>query len=274
MVGGVIEPAAEVTPGAWEAALRPMRRIGHAIEAHGSIGSTNDRARDLLGLADGDGRVVVAEEQTAGRGRRGRGWLSPPGLNLLVSVAVRPQLAAADAWQLGLATALAAADACGAIAPVRLKWPNDLVDVDATHKVGGLLIETMTDGVRLDGAIIGIGINANWRHADMPADLRETAISLADLGGAPVDRVALLGRLFEALESELAAIEAGTAPLDRYRARCSTLGREVSVATADRTITGRAVDLDPCGALVVEAADGRHVITSGEVVRVVPGSSA
>jgi len=273
MVGGVIEPAAEAIAGAWDAASRPMRRIGHAIEAHASIGSTNDRARDLLGHADGDGRVVVAEEQTAGRGRRGREWRSPPGLNLLVSVAVRPRLAAADAWQLGLAAALAVADACGAAAPVRLKWPNDLVS-DAGRKVGGMLIETMADADRISGAIVGIGINANWRQADMPDDLRETAISLADLAGAPVDRVVLLGRLLEALESEIEAVEAGTSPLDRYRARCSTLGREVSVATADGTVTGRAVDLDPSGALVVETVDGRHLITSGDVVRVVPGSVA
>ena len=252
-----------------------MRRIGHTVEAHGSIGSTNDRARALLDAPDGDGRVVVAEEQTAGRGRRGRQWVSPPGLNLLASVAVRPRLAAADAWQLGLAVALAAADACAAAAPVTLKWPNDLVAASDGRKVGGLLIETVAEGDRLSGAVVGIGINANWLQASMPAELRGTATSLADLGGAPVDRVALLRRLLDALEAEIGAIEAGHSPLERYRARCSTLGRDVSVATADRTITGRAVDLDRAGALVVEADDGRHVIASGDVVRVAaPGLGA
>lgn len=271
MVGAVIEPSAAATSAAWEAASRPKRRIGHAIEAHRAIGSTNDRARDLLAAPDGDGRVVIAEEQTAGRGRRGREWLSPPGLNLLFSIALRPRIAATDAWQLGLASALAAADACGATATVELKWPNDLVSASG-RKVGGLLIETMAEGDRLSGAVIGIGINANWRQAAMPADLGTTAISLADLAGAPVDRVVLLARLLEALELELEAIEAGRSPLDRYRALCSTLGQTVSVATAHGTLTGRAVDLDPSGALVVEAADGRHVISSGEVVRVAPES--
>jgi BirA family biotin operon repressor/biotin-[acetyl-CoA-carboxylase] ligase len=274
IVGGVIEPTAAASAGAWDAASRPMRRIGHVIEAHGSIGSTNDRARELMALPDGDGRVVVAEEQTSGRGRRGREWRSPPGLNLLVSVAVRPRIAAADAWQLGLAVAIAAADACAALAPVTLKWPNDLVARSDARKLGGLLIETMADGDRLSGAVVGIGINANWRRVAMPADLQATATSLADLGGAPVDRVGLLGRLLEAVEAELDAIEAGRSPLDRYRARCSTLGHAVSVATADGTVTGRAVDLDPAGALIVDAEDGRHVISSGEVVRVVPGSGA
>jgi BirA family transcriptional regulator, biotin operon repressor / biotin---[acetyl-CoA-carboxylase] ligase len=270
----MIEPSAAATAGTWEAASRPMRRVGHAIEVHDSIGSTNDRARDLLAAPDGDGRVVVAEEQTAGRGRRGRDWLSPPGLNLLVSVALRPRLAAVDAWQLGLAAALAASDACAGLAPVALKWPNDLVGGGDARKLGGLLVETMADGDRLSGAVVGVGINANWRRAAMPADLRGTATSLADLAGAPVDRVVLLGRLLAALEAELEAIEAGRSPLERYRARCSTLGRAVTVATADRTIIGRAVDLDPAGALVVEAGDGRHVISSGEVVRVAPGSGA
>jgi BirA family biotin operon repressor/biotin-[acetyl-CoA-carboxylase] ligase len=274
MVAPMIEPSATATTGAWEAAARPMRRIGHAIEVHDSIGSTNDRARDLLATADGDGRVVVAEEQTAGRGRRGRVWLSPPGLNLLVSVAMRPRLAAADAWQVGLGTALAAADACSALARVTLNWPNDLVSGSDGRKIGGLLIETMAEGDRLSGAVVGIGINANWPRTAMPAELRETATSLADLAGAPVDRVALLGRLLGALEAELDAIEAGRSPLDRYRARCSTIGRAVSVATADGTVSGRAVDLDAVGALVVEAADGRHVISSGEVVRVAPGGGA
>lgn len=270
----MIEPSTAVTAGAWDAASRPMRRIGHAIEAHASMVSTNDRARELLGLTDGDGRVVVAEEQTAGRGRRGREWLSPPGLNLLVSVAMRPGIAAQDAWQLGLAAALAAADACSAVAPIALKWPNDLVSATDDRKAGGLLIETMAEGDRLSGAIVGIGINANWRLDDMPEALRGTATSLADLAGEPVDRVALLARLLGRLEEELDAIEAGHSPLERYRARCSTLGRTVTIATADGSVTGRAVDLDAAGALVVEAVDRLHVLSSGEVVRVTPGSAA
>lgn len=270
----MIEPSPAITAGAWDAASRPMRRIGHAIEAHASITSTNDRARALLDLSDGDGRVVVADEQTEGRGRRGREWLSPPGLNLLVSVAIHPRLAAQDAWQLGLAVALAAADACAEVAPVALKWPNDLVSAADGRKAGGLLIETMAEGDRLSGAVVGIGINVNWRLDAMPDALRRTATSLADLAGAPVDRVALLGRLLGALEEELDAIEAGRSPLERYRERCSTLGRTVTVATADGSVTGRAVDLDPAGALIVEVADGRHVISSGEVVRIVPGSVA
>ena len=246
--------------------VRPMRRIGHAIEAHATIGSTNDRARALLSEPDADGRVVVADEQTAGRGRRGRSWLSPPGLNLMVSVALRPKLPARQAWQLGLASALAAANACSSVAPVSLKWPNDLVSADGA-KVGGLLIETLFSDERLTGAVVGVGLNVNWTRAEMPPEIAADATSLSDLAGAPVDRMALLHGLLESLEVEVSALEAGESPLGRYRAACTTLGEVVTVATPAGSLVGRAVDLDATGALVIEADDGRHVVASGEVVR-------
>jgi BirA family biotin operon repressor/biotin-[acetyl-CoA-carboxylase] ligase len=251
------------------------RRIGRALEYVPVIGSTNDRARELLVEADGDGAVVVADEQTAGRGRRGRTWQSPPGRNLYLSVALVPALAAVDAWRLGLATALAVAGACETVTRVDLKWPNDVVAVADGRKVGGLLVETMVESDRLRGAVLGIGINVNWRRSEMPDDLRERATSLADLHGASVDREELLGRLLDTLEIEVAAVEAGTSPLARYRARCSTLGATVEVQTADGMVTGRALDLDSSGALVVEDGDGcRHVVLGGEVTRVRPAVPA
>ena len=251
------------------------RRIGHRVERHTSIGSTNDRARELLEGTDGDGSVVVAEEQTSGRGRRGRTWESPPGRNLLMSVALVPTLAAHDAWGLGLATALAVAEACDVVAPVALKWPNDIVAASDGRKLGGLLIETMAEGDRLRAAVLGIGINVNWRRAEMPAELQDQATSLADLTRAAVDREALLERLLTGLDDEIAAIEAGDSPLERYRARCSTLGAAVSVETVEGTVHGRAVDLDATGALVVEDGRGdRHVVTGGEVTRLRPAVPA
>jgi BirA family biotin operon repressor/biotin-[acetyl-CoA-carboxylase] ligase len=249
------------------AAARPGRQIGHAVELHETIGSTSDRARALLEAPDGAGTVVVAELQTEGRGRRGRTWSSPPGRNLTVSVAVRPAIAASDAWRLGLAVALAACDACRTVAPIDLKWPNDLIDVDG-RKVGGLLIETMIDGDRLNAAIIGIGINVNWAAAEMPAEIAGSATSLAELAGAAVDRGVLLAELLERLDAELIAIEAGRSPLDRYRAACRTLGSEVTIEIGSRTIQGVAVALDEAGALIVETGSGRATVTSGEVVRV------
>jgi BirA family transcriptional regulator, biotin operon repressor / biotin---[acetyl-CoA-carboxylase] ligase len=244
-----------------------MGRIGRAIEAHASIGSTNDRARALLEAADADGLVVISEEQTAGRGRRGRTWLSPPGVNLMLSIALQPRLAAADAWQLGLAAALAGLAACRAYAAVGLKWPNDLV-ADDGRKLGGLLVETMADGDRLSGAIVGVGINVNWPRHAMPDEIAAGATSLLDRSTTPIDRIRLLRHLLEAFEEELTRIEAGESPLERYRVACTTLGTLVDVATPDGIVRGRAVDLDATGCLVVDADDGRHVLSTGEVVRV------
>lgn len=263
----------------WTAAVRPHARIGHVFEVHQRIGSTNSRARELLDVPDGPGRVVIAEEQVAGRGRRGRTWLSPPGRNLTLSVPVRPRIDAADGWQLGLAVALAVRGACaglvgsvGSIGSVGLKWPNDLVAVDG-RKLGGLLIETVIDGDRLSGAVIGIGLNVNWRVDEMPAEIADVATSLADVVGAAVDRAELLRAVLEGLERELEAVEAGLSPLDRYRDACDTLGAFVRVEAHGGHIEGRAVDLDGTGALVVETSTGRVPLTSGEVEmvrRIVP----
>ena len=252
----------------------PIRRVGSTVERHARVTSTNDLARDRLESPDSEGLVIVADEQTAGRGRRGRSWISPPGTNLYASVALHPRIGSADAWQLGIATALAAASACGAVAPVALKWPNDVVAADG-RKIGGLLVETIAEGDRLRGAVLGIGINVNWRREAMPAEIRDTATSLADLAGGDVDRELLLGRLVDALATEIDAVESGESPLPRYRERCATLGAAVRVATADGVVTGRAIDLDPTGALVVEGGDGDvRVLATGEVLGVRPESAS
>jgi BirA family biotin operon repressor/biotin-[acetyl-CoA-carboxylase] ligase len=264
----MIEPAAT-----WERVARPMRRVGRRIEAYGSVGSTNDRARELLDRPDGDGAVVVADEQTAGRGRRGRTWISPAGANLLASVAIRPELRAERAWQLGQSVALAVADACGTVAAVGLKWPNDLVASDMA-KVGGLLVETLVSGDRVVGAVAGIGINVNWRRSDMPAEIAGGATSLFELAGGPVDRVALLDAVLDRLGVEVERLEAGTSPLPRYRAVCVTLGQEVVVATPDGTVEGMARDIDPQGALIVETAAGPRHVSSGDVVRLRPSPAS
>jgi BirA family biotin operon repressor/biotin-[acetyl-CoA-carboxylase] ligase len=250
----------------WHAAADPRRRTGHAVEAHGQIGSTNDRARELV--ADGlDGVAVVAEEQLAGRGRRGRTWSSPPGRNLMVSVGIRPRLDAVGAWQLGQAVALAARDACRAVAEAELKWPNDVVSADG-RKLGGILVETAIDGERLAHAVIGIGLNVNWTIEEMPEEIRETATSLQALAGVPIDRVALLDGLLTALDAELKAIESGRSPIDRYRAACRTLGSQVVLSTEHGPLVGLATDLDPTGGLVVETDAGTRTVASGEVVQV------
>lgn len=259
------------SPAKLATAARPGHRIGHRIEVHEAIGSTNDRARDLIAEPGGEGVAVVAERQLQGRGRRGRTWASPPGLNLLVSVGLRPRLRASEGWQLGQAAALAARSACSVLAPVDVKWPNDLVDPEG-RKLGGLLVETAVDGESVSEAVVGVGLNANWRVADMPAELAESATSLAELAHRDVDRAALLGRLLCELDVEVASIESGASPLDRYRDACMTIGQLVTVVTGSGVVAGRAVDLDARGALVVDTGGGAVTVTTGEVVRARPGA--
>lgn len=257
----------------WQRAERPRRQIGRGVEAHATIGSTNDRARQLLDELGVEGRAVVAEEQTDGRGRRGRTWLSPPGRNLMVSVAVRPRIAAANAWQLGMGVALAARKACSPLASVGLKWPNDVVAGDGA-KLGGLLIETTISDSQVATAVIGLGINVNWPRSEMPAEIAAGATSLGELAGTEIDRADLLGALLDALDDELTALEAGRSPLARYRAACVTLGADVAVDTSDGRIEGRALEIDDSGALVVETTAGRVALVSGEIVRLRAGTPA
>ena len=268
MVRPVLEPES-----GFLAAARPGRRIGHRVEVHASIGSTNDRARQLLADPDGAGVAVIAEEQRAGRGRRGRTWSSPAGLNLMMSLGLRPRLAATDAGRLGLAVALAARHACATVATVQMKWPNDIIAIDG-RKVGGLLVETAVEGDALTEAVIGVGINVNWSVSEMPPALAVSATSLRELTGADVDRVALLARLLAALEEEIEGVEGGASPLPRYRAACSTLGSDVLVDLGHRVVEGRAADLDETGALVVATATGAVTIASGDVVRTRPAVTA
>lgn len=257
----------------WTAAARPGQRIGHAVEVHARIGSTNDQARKLLERPGGEGTFVVAEIQDAGRGRRGRAWVSPPGVNLTASVGLRPRVAARDAWQLSLAVALAARDACLPHAPVSLKWPNDLVG-PGEAKLGGILIETVLDGEALVSAVVGLGINVNWRRAEMPSELAGAATSLRELSGTLLDRAALLSHLAEALEHRIAAVEAGLSPVEAYRAACSTLGALVTVETPEGPVTGRARAIDDHGALLVEGPHGTTRVPSGELLRLRPAAVA
>jgi len=256
----------------WSGAGNRDRRLGRTVEFHASIGSTNDRAWELLRHGD-ESAAVVADLQTAGRGRRGRSWTSPPGVNLMVSVGIRPRIAVADAWQLGAATALAVLEACRLALPrsvpdeLALKWPNDVVD-EGGRKVAGLLIETSVSDDRVSEAVLGAGVNVNWRRAEMPAELVERATSLIDLGDGAIDRVALLSTYLGALGDEVRRFEEGRSPLERYRAASWLTGREVSVSAGDRLVQGRVQGIASDGSLELKTPTGVAGVAYGEVVHV------
>lgn len=252
----------------WTDAADPARRIGRAVEFHPEIGSTNDRARELV-EGDGAGIAVVTDLQTAGRGRQGRRWVSPSGVNLMVSVGIRPRVAARDAGLLGAAVALAVADACRPWADLRVRWPNDLV-TDEGAKVAGLLLETAVVGDEIALAVIGVGINVNWARSEMPVEIRPYATSLRELAGAPVDRVDLLRVLLAALDEGIARLEAGDAPVERLRAISWLDGRDLDIDTGDGLVSGTGAGLADDGSLLLDTPDGRLALAHGEVRRVRP----
>ncbi|MFL5871746.1 MAG: biotin--[acetyl-CoA-carboxylase] ligase [Solirubrobacterales bacterium] len=225
--------------------------------------STNERAKELaMGGAPG-GLVVTADEQTAGRGRRGNEWFAPPGSCLLYSALLRP-FSGEQAPLLPLAVPVAVCEAAESVAPVRcqVKWPND-VWVDE-RKVAGVLVEARPD----EGwAVIGVGVNVAIPQDDFPPELRQTASSLLPTeaegvvppGGAPGVR-----RGFDALNQSLARWVAASDDevLAAFRARDALCGRRISWQGGE----GTAEEIDERGHLVVEKADGERVsLGAGEV---------
>ncbi|MDQ3932499.1 MAG: biotin--[acetyl-CoA-carboxylase] ligase [Actinomycetota bacterium] len=207
------------------------------------------------------GLVVVADHQTAGRGRFGRQWEDHPGGSLLVSCLVnappRPTL-------VPLAAGVAIADAVAAAGAVpELKWPNDVLI--AGRKCAGVLVEAPAPPQRL---VIGIGLNTDWR-GEAAAISPSTWTSLAEELGRDVDRYDMLVLVLSALEHRLDAAEQNPhAILVSYRAMCSTLGRDVAVETPGSVITGLAANVDERGALLVRIDTGTVAIDAGEVTHV------
>lgn len=216
---------------------------------------------------EGDGLAVVADRQTAGRGRMGRSWLSPAGTNLLVSVGLRLDLPAEHAWWLAAAAALAVREAAMPMAKLWIRWPNDLVTTDGL-KVAGLLTETQVEGEQVTAGVLGIGINVNWQRDAMPPDIAPGATSLADLMGAPADRLALLAALLAALDSEIRLVEAGESPQARFQAASWLTGRAIEVETPAGRLTGVAGQIADNGGLILDGPTLQTTVSVGEVIRV------
>ena len=232
--------------------------------------STMDAARSMLGrFRLGDGAVVLAEGQTAGRGRDGRAWISPPDVSLPFTLVMRVPLERMGhlAYVTPLAIALSledAASARGLALKVDLKWPND-VQIGGL-KVAGVLIETTADPEGQTAALIGVGINVNLDVASHP-EIAEIATSLRDALGVEVPREEVLAGFCNHFEQMHLQVLAGdNSAFQAWRDRLVTLGREVVATGSSETIRGRAIDVDAGGALVIEKADGTRVrVEAGDV---------
>ena len=250
--------------------LRPLLNthdIGQVLHHFEVISSTNDHARELAEEGADHGEVVIAESQTGGRGRRGRPWVSPPGLNAYFSVILRPDLPPARAPELTLLASVAICDALRqANVPAAIKWPNDLLAQE--RKIAGILTELASEPESVRWAVIGIGVNVNAGRADFPPELRDVATSVLLERGAPAPRALFVAACLTALEDWLDwHAEEGFEPVRQaWRERSATLGRDVTVRTDGRDIVGRAEDIDELGALLVRTEQGVERVLSGDVV--------
>lgn len=210
-----------------------------------------------------EGTTIVAEIQTAGRGRLGRTWESPRGSGVWMSVLVRPADRPRATWAwLPLITALAVRDALADTCSLTcaLKWPNDLVSQGPeVHKLGGILVEV----VGPHAVVLGIGVNMSLVESELPTP-RATSVLLE--GGTP-DREAFVVGVQAALARRLASWRAGRPPLDDYRAACATIGRQVSVHLPDGSeITGLAEGIADDGRLVVRQGENTIIVAAGDVI--------
>lgn len=229
-----------------------------------TLGSTNDELKRLAREGAPEGLTLRADRQTAGRGRRGRSWVSPPG-NLYSSILVRPQCSAAAAAQLGFVAALGVAGAIGELAPaiaLRCKWPNDLLANGA--KVSGILLETETTaGDRPDFVVLGVGVNL----VSSPRDTPYPATSLAEEGAAGIAPATMLAVFVRRFAGWLARWRGeGFAPIrTAWLAMAAGLGEPIRVRLERDTLDGRFLDLDHDGALLLGTAGGSRRIAAGEV---------
>ncbi|MDY6851201.1 MAG: biotin--[acetyl-CoA-carboxylase] ligase [Thermodesulfobacteriota bacterium] len=255
--------------------LLQTRILGRGlIEIHTRINSTNQRAREL-GLTNApEGTLVLAETQTAGRGRLGRNWHSPPGLNLYFSLILRPNLPPDRTTLLTLAAGVGAAEAVSRVTGRKpsIKWPNDLLM--GQRKVAGILSEMETRGANLPFVILGLGLNVNLKPADLPAELLDLAGSLFMATGRDWDRTALLAAMLKEIENQYEALKAGRAGdvLEQYRQACQTIGSQVRIAQGESVIQGTAVAVNESGELVIRPAGGRQLVcvNAGEVTLIKP----
>ncbi|HEY5032065.1 MAG TPA: biotin--[acetyl-CoA-carboxylase] ligase [Actinomycetes bacterium] len=247
-------------------ALAGRGRPWRALDVVTTTGSTNADLARAAEEGEASGLVLVAEEQTEGRGRLGRTWSAPPRAGLMFSVLLRPSVPVARLGWLPLLAGLAAAEAVSRLAEVdvRLKWPNDLLVED--RKLAGVLAERVS-GEGGWAVVVGIGLNVTTLASELPV---ETATSLAVEGAACTDRDPLLRAILRRLAVRYAAWDGpdGDPGLaDDYRARCATIGRHVRAELpGGARVEGTAEGVDDGGRLVIRTQGGVERVGAGDVV--------
>jgi len=243
-------------------------RIGWRIHYFDEVGSTQLVAAELAEEGAAQGTVVIAERQSAGRGRMGRSWHSPAGVNLYMTIILRPSMPLGQVPRLSLVAGVAAAEALETVAPgiVALKWPNDVWLKG--RKACGIIAEAVTDAAQgLRCVLLGIGLNVNLALKDVPPDLRDKATSVRIATGRACDRIELASALFNRLHSRYMETEAaGFAAVHPAWERYSALtGRRVTVVDGDMRTEGVVKGIDDEGALMIDTDKGPAKILTGDV---------
>lgn len=243
--------------------------IGRNIIYLENVDSTNNYAKKAAEAPFKEGTVIIAEEQSLGRGRLGRHWVSPRGKGVWMSIMLKPDILPADAPKLAIVTAYAVANAlCSCCSlEARIKWPNDIVA--GGRKICGILTEMSAEADEIKYVVIGIGINANIELDDFGPEVSKIATSISIENGSPVSRKVLAASVLDEFEKVYTDfVESGSIGflLDGYRDKSAVLGKEIRVISKKEEITGLAVDISEQGHLVLRLEDGAlREVMSGEV---------
>jgi BirA family biotin operon repressor/biotin-[acetyl-CoA-carboxylase] ligase len=241
------------------------KRFGRKVYTFETIDSTNTCARALAGCWAAEGTVVIAEEQTAGRGRLGRAWKSTPGENLTFTVVLRPSLPPSSLNLLPLLTAVAVAEAIERACGMRTecKWPNDLMI--GGRKVAGILLESSFKHDMVDYVVIGIGLNVN--QMDFPPEIASRATSLRAASGTVVDRPGLFREIMVSLEDryDRLAVEGYDSIVPQWLLRSPMIGRHIEVAQDGQIVAGVVRGIGAEGALLLETDGHVRGLVAGDV---------
>lgn len=246
--------------------LLSTREFGRTLHHYDQVESTNSKAFELAHEGGFNGEVIITEHQTAGKGRRGRTWVSPAGKSLAMSVILRPDIAPSRAPELTLVAAVALAQTLKDTGvEASIKWPND-VQI-AGKKVAGILTELSADVERVHFIVLGIGVNLNAEAADFPPEIAEIATSVQVVRRTPVHRALFVAALLSQLETWVDTwADEGFEPVRAaWKELSSTLGQEVLVRADNRELRGVAEDIDPSGALLLRVGDTLERVLSGDV---------
>jgi len=243
-------------------ALLKTESFGQNLIFESVVGSTMDLARDAAHHGAAEGTVALADEQTAGRGRLGRSWVTPPAANLTFTLLLRPP--ASVLRQVAMITPLATVRAVEELGVrASIKWPND-IHVDG-KKLAGVLIESELDEAGTGVVLVGVGVNVNF-DPRAHEEIRDIATSLIVALERPVEREPLLASLLLHFERLYADAKSGVSMRDAWRERLITINQAVKATMPGRVVEGIAEDVDEDGALIVRTADGERVtVEAGDV---------